>query len=341
MENNKEKVRARLKIALHIAIWAAVFFTSIYVFARFYSLQLSTWRAVGNTLPMALLFYINMYLVNQYLENKRYLIYACLSFLLLLGLSLVRTQFNLSFPEIESGLFLKSEAKRWALGALFTNFCVLVVSTFYQLLENRYINERKSLRLLQEHQEAQLQFLRNQINPHFLFNTLNNIYSLALMRSEQTAPMVLRLSNLLRYVVYDGREEQVALAKEVEQIREYIALFQMRHESPLQISFDVAGNEQLKIEPMILIPIVENCFKHCDFDTNEKAYVQLRLQTQKQLIAFTALNSYNPYEAQKDPQGGVGQENIRRRLELKYPDRHFFRIEKNTFTYLVHLEIQL
>ncbi|HMQ49508.1 MAG TPA: sensor histidine kinase [Saprospiraceae bacterium] len=341
MENSKENTKARLKIALHIAIWGAVFFTSVYVFARFYPFEMTVWRALGNTGVMALLFYINLFLVNRYLEYKHYLSFSVLSLLLLLVTSFLRLHYNASFPEIDRGIFLKSETLRWGIGAFVTNFCVLVVSTFYQLLENRYINERKSLKLLQQHQEAQLQFLRNQINPHFLFNTLNNIYSLALIRSEQTAPMVLRLSNLLRYVVYDGRASLVTLAREVEQMREYIALFQMRHESPLHIRFDVLGDDQLMIEPMILIPIVENCFKHCDFDTNEKAFVQLQLNTEGHLLSFTALNTYNPNDQQKDQQGGVGQENIQRRLELRYPNRHLFRIEKSAHTYQIKLEIQL
>ena len=99
-----------------------------------------------------------------------------------------------------------------------------------------------------------------------------------MIRSEKTADMVLKLSNLLRYVVYDGRQEQVALSREVKQIQEYIDLFQMRSEYPLNIGFTFSDQlETLMIEPMILIPIVENCFKHCDFDINRDAHTEIEL----------------------------------------------------------------
>lgn len=162
------------------------------------------------------------------------------------------------------------------------------------------------LSIISEQREAQLQALRAQINPHFLFNTLNNIYSLAVVKSDKTAEMVLRLSNLLRYVIYDGRAERVALKREVEHIRQFIELFQMRSEEQLDIKFDTRGEiDGVQTEPMILIPIVENCFKHCDFDTNKRVFVCIDLQVDNEELYFKILNSKDDRHQQKDRVGAL------------------------------------
>jgi LytS/YehU family sensor histidine kinase len=133
--------------------------------------------------------------------------------------------------------------------------------------------------------------------------------------------MVLKLSNLLRYVIYDGKGELVLLQHEIEHIRQFISLFQMKNEKPLDIQFDIDGEiSNIKIEPMILIPIVENCFKHCDFDSNEKAFVRIYLKIVNKMLLFQTINTKNNQDLQKDKIGGVGLENIRKRLTLKYLD---------------------
>lgn len=206
-------------------------------------------------------------------------------------------------------------------GAVATGYGIVMMSTIYQILVNRYAAERKALAIINRQTEAELQFLRAQINPHFLFNTLNNIYSLAVVRSPKTADMVLKLSQLLRYVVYERKGDLVPVEKEVEHIRHFVELFQMRNEEPQDIEFTVSGElAGVKIEPMILIPIVENCFKHCDFDTNLKAFVKMSLTVGEGKLIFQTTNTKNDADQQKDRTGGVGLENIHRRLALQHPD---------------------
>jgi LytS/YehU family sensor histidine kinase len=135
--------------------------------------------------------------------------------------------------------------------------------------------------------------------------------------------MVLQLSDLLRYVIYESQKEKVPLSKEIQQVERFIELFQMRNETPLNIVFRYSGTiDQHHIEPMMLIPLVENCFKHCDFDTNERAFTKIELRAKPDSIQFKTVNSKNDALRQKDQTGGVGLENIRKRLELKYPDKH-------------------
>lgn len=330
-----------LKIWAHLGVWLCFLLVYGLIFSRFYPLHLNLLRGLANVLPMAVVFYGNLYLVDRFLERKRYLAFALANLALLVMIVELRVRLNLYFPEIGPESFIRgSEGESWRIGAVLTSFSVLAASTFYQVLANRYENEQRNLAIIKEQQEAQLQFLRAQINPHFLFNTLNNIYSLAVARSDKTPDMVLRLSNLLRYVVYDGREEQVGLEREARQIREYIELLQMSHEEPLDISFQTEGKlEGIRVEPMILIPIVENCFKHCDFDTNEGACVRINLKAEGNRLHFSTLNSKDARQQQKDKQGGVGLGNIEKRLRLKYPGCFRLNIEEKEKVFSLELDL--
>ena len=226
--------------------------------------------------------------------------------------------------------------------SIISNFGIILISTIYQLLIHRSREEKKALVTANEQQEAQLQFLRSQINPHFLFNTLNNIYSLAVTGDKKTAPMVLQLSELLRYVVYDGQAAKVELQKEVKQIERFITLFQMRQENPVNIQFSTAEvPAALKIEPMILIPLVENCFKHCDFDSNPEANTQIDLKVEASELHFRTYNTRDDLDLQKDATGGVGLQNIKKRLALKYPGTHRLEIAQSPKSFEVNLFIKL
>lgn len=331
----------RLKLAIQVSAWVSIVALYGIIFSSYFSLELSVLRGLLNTVPMMVLFYANLYLVNRFFERGHYLPYLFLNGLLLVLLVFIRVEFNSLFPEIGKQAFLQNEQQGWLFGAIATSVAILVVSTFYQVLVNRYERERQAQAIIQEQQAAQLQFLRAQINPHFLFNTLNNIYSLAVVKSDQTAPMVLRLSNLLRYVVYDGRDDRVQLEREITQIQEYIALFQMRSEAEQPIDFDINGDvKPYWLEPMILIPLVENCFKHCDFDSNPKAFVQLKLEARSGALYFETLNSKDNTQ-QKDKTGGVGLQNIKKRLKLKYGDGFELKVAPEADQFRVQLSMPL
>ncbi len=332
----------RLKVGLHVAFWLIFLLSYIAVFTRFFDWSTSTLRAFGNVTPMAVLFYVNLYLVDFFLEKRKYLLYAFLVALLVFALVILRVRINMLFPEMDERFALMDEVSSWRFGAAATNFLILLLSTFYQLLMNRFDAERRNMSIINEQREAQLQFLRGQINPHFLFNTLNNIYSLAVIQSQKTAPMVLQLSSLLRYVIYESREETVPLNREIRHLEAFVQLFQMRSEGPRDIRWVQRGNpEGLWIEPMILIPLVENSFKHCDFETNPEAYIHLQLTVEEQILHFSTENTYNTADQQKDRVGGIGLENIRKRLALKYPQSSHLHIDHHPGIFRVELELTL
>lgn len=343
MDGRTQKINERLIPFIHIILWVVVLAAHMTFFGQFFSFKINLLRAIGNTLPMAAIFYLNMWLVNRYFEKGRFLAYFISVVIVLLFFTGIRVQLNILFPEVEFDFeaLANNYQRTWQVASFTTNTGIVLVSMLFQIQQNRLKEEKRIQEILSKQSEAQLQFLRAQINPHFLFNTLNNIYSLAVVKSEKTSEMVLKLSNLLRYVIYEGKSQKVQLQSETEHISEYIGLFQMRSENPLDITFDIKGTpEGIMIEPMILIPIVENCFKHCDFDTNKKAFVRIELKCSQTLIAFKTSNSKNDQNKQKDKVGGVGMENIRKRLELKYQNNHHLEIRDEGNVFRVDLEIR-
>ncbi|MCB0632433.1 MAG: sensor histidine kinase [Lewinella sp.] len=328
---------------LHLAVWLVGALGFSLVFIRFLPLELTLLRTISNMLLMMALFYSNNWLVRQFYISKEFKVYFSWAALLLIVITFLRAWINYQFSDnYPTDRILQKNLSSLQVTATVSNLGIMFVGIIYELSVHRKAIETQALEATNKQQEAQLQFLRAQINPHFLFNTLNNIYSLAVVRSEQTAPMVLQLSDLLRYVIYESQKEKVPLSKEIRQIERFIELFQMRNETPLNIVFRYSGPvEEMNIEPMMLIPLVENCFKHCDFDTNEKAYTEVTLWAEANRLHFKTVNTKNDALRQKDQTGGVGLENIRKRLELKYPGKHQMAVKNELDRFTVNLELDI
>ncbi|MEM1325713.1 MAG: histidine kinase [Bacteroidota bacterium] len=198
---------------------------------------------------------------------------------------------------------------------------------------NQYtqVKEQQASDLVIENQQTQLAYLRAQINPHFLFNTLNNIYSLVYQKSDNALKSVEKLTALLRYGLYE-QSEQVGLEKEIEHIYNFIELERMRYDFPITVDFDITLKDKtMQIPPFLLIPFVENAFKHGDV----RAPIKIELKTLDQQLSFQVSNRIKV--KQKDAVGGIGLENIRKRLALIYDDQYHFEISKEEN----HFEIKL
>lgn len=333
--------RPYLHWGVHLGIWLFGGLGFSLVFIRFLPIELSILRTLPNLALLAVLFYGNNWLVRHFFIPKNYVVYFSWAALLLVVVTLVRAKVNFQYIDYRMDFLPQNNLRGLQSAALISNLGLMFVGIIYELSRHRAEVEKKALAALAKQQEAQLQYLRAQINPHFLFNTLNNIYSLATVRSEQTAPMVLQLSELLRYVTYESQLDRVSLTSEVRQIERFIELFRMRSETPLDIRLQYpAFPTDFTIEPMMLIPLVENCFKHCDFDTNDDAFVRIELEADDQRLRFLTVNSKNDQLQQKDKVGGVGLENIRQRLALKYPQRHSLRVENQDRTFSVEMQLQ-
>ncbi|QBA65503.1 sensor histidine kinase [Muriicola soli] len=191
-------------------------------------------------------------------------------------------------------------------------------------------------------EESELQFLRSQINPHFLFNNLNNLYSYAIQGSEKTPQIILELSGLLRYMLYECKENFVPLAKELEQLQNFIALSKLQIEDRGTVSFNVSQQvANYKIAPLILIVFIENAFKHSQAEQSDDISIKIDVSFKGDTLLFKCINNHDSGEKHESLSSGIGLTNVRKRLNLIYPKKHELSIRDNGNTYEVDLSIEL
>ena len=219
------------------------------------------------------------------------------------------------------------------MGFLFLVLAYLIFSWIYEKIKT--IRELKNEKL-----QSELSLLRSQINPHFFFNTLNNLYGLAIEKSEETPAVILKLSEMMRYAIYDGKRDTVGIDDEIKFLQNYIDLHTIRHFKKLQVKFDKdIQNRESKIAPLILINLVENAFKHGAEKLEKDAFINITITTSEtDVLTFVVENNYDPNQEVK---GGIGNENLKRHLALSYPGRHEFSISKNEAIFRVELSLYL
>jgi two-component system, LytTR family, sensor kinase len=224
--------------------------------------------------------------------------------------------------------------------AMLTILVYLLLGVGYAYMKDWFIKDRRTRILEKEKLQAELTLLRYQLNPHFLFNTINDIYYLALIKSDKTADAILKVSDLLRYVLNE-KEDQVPLDKEINHLKEFIRLQQFRFPDQfICVKMDLADDiHHYQIAPLLLLTFVENAFKHGEPGTQEDP-VQIRLRVLNEKLVYEVSNKFNG-DVAKDATTGIGLNNLRRRLSLLYPNRHQLNLleENNHFT--AHLQIEL
>ena len=191
-------------------------------------------------------------------------------------------------------------------------------------------------------EESELQFLRSQINPHFLFNNLNNLYSYALQNSPKTPEIILEMSGVLRYMLYESKEQFVPLKKELEQLGNFIRLYRLQIEDRGRVHFKVADiKEEYRIAPLILIVFVENAFKHSQSGQSSNIEIDISVEMKGDVLEFHCDNNFEPVPSLDTVASGIGLKNVRKRLELLYPKKHSIQIEEGTNSYKVSLGLEL
>lgn len=201
------------------------------------------------------------------------------------------------------------------------------------------------IRLQKENAETEAMFLKSQLNPHVLFNNLNNLYSFALHKSEHTAPMILKLAEIMRYMLYEANQEKVAVTKELSYVENYIELQKIQLEGRGEIIYEVHGEiDQLEIAPMMLISFIENCFKHSAETKTDGLRIIIRVEIKNGKIDLYTENSFEKPEQDEEDSlqvGGIGMKNVERRLELIYPEKHQLIVKELRQLYIVNLSIDL
>lgn len=211
-----------------------------------------------------------------------------------------------------------------------------------KLLKHWYQKKMENERLQKEKLTAELTLLKAQLHPHFLFNTLNNLYSHIINHSSESGDIVLKLSEMLNYMLYDCRAEKVALAGEVRMLENYVELEKLRYGDRLDVSFRVSGVEpHHSIAPLLLLPFVENAFKHGASQLLEQAWISFSLTVQQDKLSVKIINPVPPQSANQKKEVGIGLENVKKRLEMLYSGMYSLTISENEELYIVSFKLTL
>lgn len=218
------------------------------------------------------------------------------------------------------------------------------IPTVFKLYQRQAMQEKRATQLVEQKLGAELKLLKNQLHPHFLFNTLNNLYSMVLTKHPNAADVVLRLSDMMSYMLYDCEKKWIDLEKEIDNLQNYIELEKIRYGKRLDISLETGGDVKGKvIAPLLLLPFLENAFKHGSEKSLATSWVRINLWVKEQELTFLIENSLSEVsqsEAIPLMQSGVGLTNVRKRLELLYPEKHALEIVHED-TFFVKLKLVL
>ena len=199
----------------------------------------------------------------------------------------------------------------------------------------------RSLRQLKnESSRAELMLLKSQVNPHFFFNTLNNLYGLTVEKSDKAPEVVLKISDMMRYTIYEGKKDKVSLDDELEYLQNFIELHKMRYHKKVDIHFhhQVIGHD-LQVTPLLFIILLENAFKHGVENLTQDAWVNISLIAGADKIVFAVENNFDPNELASEP--GIGLDNLKRRLELIYPEKHSLSLMSENNVYKAQLQLDI
>lgn len=333
------------KLLTHSLFWVIYFTAIVYLLGSFIGFEKAMLRTLTMSSFHAVLIYVNLlWLMPKYFPQRAFKPYFArlLPIMLLTFFLQMWADYWLSVTISDSNSVLAPIVftPRHFFTILVGDSVVVLITTRLQLLEDWYKAKKVEQELKSSKLEAELNFLKTQINPHFLFNTLNNLYTLALIQSDKTAPTIMKLSEMMRYMIYESDVPKVPLTSEIHYLKNFIDLQQLKKSKPQQINFTIIGHTEGKIiAPLLFVPFFENAFKHGNLDDLEHGFMKSTLKVESNKIIFTIENTFIP-NTQKDKVGGIGLKNTKQRLALMYPNAHDLKYQKTANTFEVYLEIE-
>lgn len=332
MKRNLSQRPYLVEVLTHIIGWGIVFGFPFLIMSRSgFNITWPEYLRHGCIIPLSFLiiFYLNYCLfIPRYLFRnhiKIYLLMNAICILLIASGSHYWQEFIIAHPDTVRPMRRPDGPPKWIffLRDVFSMILTVGLSAAIRMSRRWTANEAARHEAEQQRTEAELKNLRNQLNPHFLLNTLNNIYALIAFDTDKAQQAVQELSHLLRHVLYDNQQNLVPLNKEMDFIRNYIALMRIRLASNVMVEtyFDISPEDRTEIAPLIFISLIENAFKH-GISPTEPSYIRIRFSQTGNRVTCEIANSYHP-KTQTDKSGsGIGLEQVRRRLELSYPGHY-------------------
>ncbi len=343
------------RLLRHILFWVIAFFGTALVanihFANFEA-------ALGYTaflfpIQVAAAYLLLYYQIQELILKKRFILFT-FSFLLsayvfsvlgrIIVVHVVESIWREGVFNQESIWEILTEIPHVIAGYFFRIYSLPIIMVASKMIKDNFEERRKREQLENEKANAELNFLKAQIHPHFLFNTLNNLYALTLQKSDKAPETVLKLSEMMDYMLYQCTSPSVSIGKEIALVQNYIDLETLRYGERLDLKFDCAvDNENSKIAPMILLSLVENAFKHGASGAIGRPRIQIDMQLKNEQLRFHISNSKvaQPMKDQRNFRKGIGGSNIKRQLELIYPGRYELKTNEEENSYEVQLAINL
>ena len=354
---NKKQLSGYINIIIHIAGWLGFIIISIITAPDFPERnQQNILIQLIFPLQIAAFFYINyLLLVPKFLIKRKFIIYFVLAIIAMFCFSCIGELFPLFRPvpvrphNLPSGFNgVHPDHQMFPLHfnpfrGFFVYTIILILSTGIKMTNEWFKNDRQKKELENDKLSAELAMLKAQINPHFFFNVLNNICSLARSKSDDTETYIIKLSQLMRYNLYDQTKEKVPLDKEVQFIEDYIDIQKMRLINSVEIIFNKSGDlYKHQIEPMLLFPFVENAFKH-GISYNDVSKIEIDIKVDQNTLLFSVFNYvyHSTMEILTEKNKGIGLQNVLKRLKLLYPDKHSISINNDNGTFTVLLKLEL
>jgi two-component system LytT family sensor kinase len=337
---------SRYQILQHIVFWliSIVLFTVVLIYTRgdfnFYSITPQMAVSILITIAfIALSVYINLlWLIPAFFNKKKFLLFFLLELANILLFIFSNYYVTFIFEGGAHPNFLAEFIAEFILILIF-----LIVSTLLKFMRDSIALQDVELRMKEVEKqkiEAELRALKAQVNPHFFFNTLNSLYSLSLDKSDKAPELILKLSDLMRYVIYESKDDLVPIGKQLEFLQSYVYLERLRADENLLINFEVRGsNFDMKVAPLLYVAFIENAFKHGSKVKQEHPFIHIVFDLEKDdRIVFTIENKVEHF-SEKRSAGGFGLSNVKKLLELLYPGRHNLKIVETTSQYSVELTI--
>lgn len=333
----KPWLQKNFNAGMHLLVWALLYFIPLLLVPHKSFLGLPPGFFPITTLFHIGLFYLNAYLLYPRLLNKKLWWLYIIGLAALVILSYFTKLYFLSFvPD-----FKLTHENRGAI--LFGVLPFLIASIIFRLISDRIRFERLEKEARTEQLASELKFLRSQVSPHFLFNMMTNMVSLARKQSDMLEPSLIKLSELLRYMLYDSQKDKISIGDEIEHLNNYIALQKLRFDEEVKVEVNIEDEcPDCLIEPMLLIPFIENAFKH-GIGMQDNAFISIHLTVKEKQLQFSISNNYNKSDFSKDKSSGIGLLNVKNRLKLLYPDNYELHItnDDRQGIFSVHLNLNL
>lgn len=329
----------------HLCFWLALFALWYYFRYQDYSSRaLAAKITLLKVVDLAFMVYITNYLlIPQLLYKKKYFLFGVVFIAFVFGSSVGKMWIEgqlMNNPPLFN--IFKGNFKVRFYDNVIPHFLLVITGASFKLLLDYARSQRRLGEMAKEKAEAELNFLKSQINPHFLFNSLNSVYFLIDKENPHAREALHKFSDMLRYQLYECNDERIPIEKEISYLRDYVDLQKLRRGTGDEVYFNCSENVKgFSIEPLLLMPFVENSFKHLSHFTNgRKNLVRINADRTNGEFSFNVTNTIE-YKSTKEPVGGIGLKNVKRRLELLYNGKHELQVKEDDDLFKVDLKIKI